>query len=96
MTTATVNPASDALRFALLQQVLLLPLAALILDGGGILLVTFFALSAYWGCVFLVWLRRRGSYTKFDLFIFRWGFFVLCVVSFFVARWIWSLRGYVA
>jgi hypothetical protein len=88
--------ASEAIKLGVLEQVLLLPLAALVMDGGGIFLLVFFALAAYWGGALLIWLRRRGAYTRFDLVLFRWGFFVLCIISFFLARWIWSLRGYVA
>jgi hypothetical protein len=43
--SSIANPASGALRLALLQQVLTLPLAGLILDGGGVLLVWFFSLE---------------------------------------------------
>jgi hypothetical protein len=96
MSTARTNPVSDALNLGILEQSVLLPLAGMILDGGGILLVAFFALAAYWGAVLLIRLRRRGFYTKLDLAFFRWGFFIVCVTSFFLARWIWRLRGYVA
>ena len=94
MSAASTSPASEALKLGVFEQVLLLPLAGMILDGGGIFLVALFALAGYWGGVLVIRLRRRGLYTKLDLALFRWGFFVLCAISFFLARLIWGFRGY--
>ena len=96
MISLRTSPASDALKLAILQQVAVMILAAGIMDGGGIFLVAFFALFAYWGGVLLIRARRPHGFTKTDLFLFRWGYFLLCVVSFFLAQFIWKLRGYVA
>lgn len=88
------NPAGDALKLALLQQAIMLPLAAGIFDGGGMLLITSFAVAGFWGGVCLVKSRRRGRYTILDLLFFRWGFFVMVTISFFLARFIWRLRDH--
>ncbi len=95
MTFSASSPASRAFRLALLQQALVFPLVGgLILDGGRLLQVCVFAIVAFWGGVLVLHLRRRGHYTKLDLFLFRWGFLLLCVISFFLANWIWKLRRY--
>ena len=96
MISLRTSPASDALKLAVLQQVAVIILAAGIMDGGGMFLVALFALIAYWGGVWLISARRPHGFTKTDLFLFRWGFFMLCVVSYFLAQFIWKFRGYVA
>lgn len=82
-----------ALSLAVLQQLLTFPLAALILDGGGMLLCWVFAVAAFWGAAGLMLRRRARVLTALDVFLLRWGFFIVLVISFVVARWIWGLRG---
>src|SRR5438876_788619 len=90
----TSSPEREALKLACLEQAIILPMAALILDGGGIFLISLFAFVSFWGGVFLVRHHHARTLTKLDLFLFRWGYFLLCVASFFLAQWIWKLRGY--
>ena len=94
MLSLRVSAASDALKLAVLQQVPVLFLTAGILDGGGVFLLALFALVAFWAGVFLIRARRVIGFTKTDLFLFRWGYVPLCVISFVLARFIWKLRGY--
>ena len=93
--TAT-SPFGEALKFCGMQQATIVPLAGLILDGGVVFLVCLYAVAAYWPGLLLIWIRRRFSgYTKFDLFLIRWGFLALIPISALVARYIWRLKGFV-
>ena len=53
-----------------------------------------YAFLAFWIAVAVLNFHRRGVLTKVDLFFIRYGFFPVCVLSFFLTRWIWHLRGY--
>jgi hypothetical protein len=94
MTDAPPSESSDALKLAKVEQALIIPLAALILDGGGMFLISIFAAAAFWCGVLLMRRRRRlDGVTRLDLFLFRWGYFLLLAISFFLAPWIWKLKG---
>ncbi len=69
-------------------------LAAMILDGGGIGQVCLFALLGFWGGVFVLRARSRGTLTRVDLMLIRGGYILVCIISFFVTRLVWALRGY--
>ena len=94
MDVGTINPVRDALKLSLIQQAVAFVFSALVLDGGGLFLVIIFALAAFWTGVAMVWSRRGRPISRFDVFLLKWGFFPLCIFSFFLARWIWILRGY--
>ena len=64
----------------------------MILDGGVVAEVCLFAAAAFWAGVALIWFRRRIP-TKLDLILIEGGYIVLCVIAFFLARWIWDLRA---
>ncbi|MGC3957596.1 MAG: hypothetical protein QM813_06435 [Verrucomicrobiota bacterium] len=80
--------------FSLAQQGAVAALAGMILDGGQILQCVAYAAGAYWIGMFVIVGRRADRLTRLDRLLVRWGFLMLCVVSFFLTRWIWSLRGY--
>ena len=69
-------------------------LAALILDGGCIGQVCFYALLGFWGGVLVLRTRSRDVLTKLDLMLIRGGYIPVCIISFFITRWIWKWRGY--
>lgn len=94
METMTVNPVRNALKFSAIQQAVALLFSFGILDGGGLFLIVVFALLAYWSGAAIILFRRQVS--RIDALILKWGFFPICIISFFLARWIWSLRGYTA
>ena len=75
------------------QQLIILLLATMVLDGGVLLEVCLFAAGAFWAGVALIWFRRRGSPTKLDLLVVEAGYVPLCVLAFFLSYWIWSKRG---
>lgn len=79
---------------AFMQQGIIMVLAGMILDGGGVAQSCFYAFVGFWtGVVIILW-RRASAPTKIDLMIVRGGFIVLCVLSFFLTQRIWHLRGY--
>lgn len=92
-----LTPAGSALQFSGLQQVIVIALTGLLLDGGVIGTVCFYAFVAYWFGVLLIWLRRRTKgFTKVDLFLLRWGFLILCLISYNIARVVWRQHGFVS
>jgi len=88
------SPVRDALKLSAIQQAVALMFSFGMLDGGGLFLIVAFALLAFWTCAAIILLRRQIS--RIDVLILKWGFFPVCIISFFLARWIWSLRGYAA
>lgn len=79
---------------ALSWQAIILLLASMVLDGGGIFQVCFYALVGYWGGVAVLLLRKRASLSITDTLFIRHGYIFVCVISFLVTRLIWHLRGY--
>lgn len=96
MATTTINPIRDALKLSMIQQTVAFVFSGMVLDGGGLLLIVVFALAAFWIGTVMILSRRGRQTSKFDVFLLKWGFFPLCTISFFLARWIWLLRGYAA
>ena len=82
------------LPFALATQSVVLVLASMILDGGGIAQVCFYAFAAFWGGVLVLRLHRRDALSNVDLLLIRYGYILVCIVSFFITRWIWHWRGF--
>jgi len=82
------------LPFALVLQTIIMVVAGMILDGGGVLQICFYAFVAFWIGVGVLRFRRRGVLTRVDLFLIRYGFILACILSFIITRWIWQLRGY--
>lgn len=77
-----------------MQQAIIMILAAMILDGGGIGQVCLFAIFGFWGGVLVLRARSRGVLTRVDLMLIRGGFLLVCVISFFVTRSVWAWRGH--
>ena len=78
--------------FPLVQVVIASMLAAMILDGGECSHMVACAALGYAGGLALM-ASRRNALTKADELLIRWGFPILCVVSFFVTQLVWLLRG---
>jgi hypothetical protein len=96
MTTTPLPARSIAseLPFALVTQSVILVLASMILDGGGIAQVCFYAFVAFWGGVAVLRFHRRGALSRVDLLLIRYGYILVCIISFFITRWIWHWRGF--
>ena len=56
-----VSPFNRAIRWAGIQQVIVLVLAATILDGGHIVRICLIAALAHWGAILFIGVRRRGD-----------------------------------
>lgn len=81
------------LAFPLVQQLVVLGMASLVLDGGMILQVFSYAALAYWFCVAIILIRRRRQLTPIDRIVIRIGFLVACAISVALTGFIWHLRG---
>jgi len=88
------TPLSEAVRFALLQQALVLLLSAGMLDGGQLAQVCLYAFAGFWSGAGVLIARRGPALTRLDILLIRWSSIPLCVLSYFLTHWIWRLRGY--
>lgn len=90
-------PISPAYRKPVFQavalQVVIGLFSLMILDGGTTAQICGIALVAFWGgAVVLIW-RRPQSPTQTDLALIRFGYLPLTMLAFFLAHFIWSVRG---
>jgi hypothetical protein len=92
--TIAATPLPNALIFSSAQQVLVLLLGSMILDGGALLQTCLYGIAAYWIGFGVIWFRRGASVTRADIGLIRWGVVPLCVTSFLLTGCIWRLRGY--
>lgn len=89
-----ISPAYDRPIFeAVTFQIAICILAALTLDGGGFAQMCGIALPAFWGgAAVLIW-RHPQSPSRLDIELIRFGYFVVILITYFLAQWIWHLRG---
>lgn len=74
-------------------QIVLGLLGFMILDGGAIARICGIALLAFWGgAAVLIW-RHPQSPSRVDIELIRFGYLPLIVISYFLACWVWHLRG---
>lgn len=90
----TSTPLPGAVTSALVQQAVVIFLSLMILDGGVIAQVCLYAFAAFWGGAGLLIARRGAALSRLDLGLIRGGYLPVCIISFFLTHWIWSLRGY--
>jgi hypothetical protein len=87
------DPKADAgkvdISFPVVQQVLVLMMASMILDGGMMMQLSGCAALAYWVGFSIIMARRRGRLTQTDAILIRWGFLMLYTVSFALTGLIW-------
>jgi hypothetical protein len=86
------SPYRDAVKFALAQQLIILVLAALILDAGETGEICLSAALVFWIGFLIIRIRRRSRPTTIDLILIRAGYIPLCVLTWFVVHLIWHLR----
>jgi hypothetical protein len=67
-------------------------LSMMVLDMGECSHIVAFAALGYAGGLALM-APRRNTLTQLDEFLIRWGFVMLCVLSFILSQVIWSIRG---
>jgi hypothetical protein len=78
---------------ALVLQMLLGLLSALILDGGTTARICGIALIAFWaGAAVLIW-RHPQMPTRTDITFVRFGYLPVVVLAFFLVHFIWHVRG---
>ena len=79
----------SAVTFALVQQLMVIILSGLILDGGFIGQACIMALVVFWGGAGLLLARRRGvALTPLDTLLIKWSYIPLCIVAMFLTYWI--------
>jgi hypothetical protein len=94
MTTLPVAPQyRDAIRVAILLQVLLTLFMVLLLDGGYTARIGACAMGGFWIGVTAVMFRRPRNPSRLDLLYVRWGYLVLLVLSVIIAPLIPRIRG---
>ncbi len=80
--------------FVCFQQTIVMILAGMVLDNGYVFQSCAYAFVAFWSGVAVLSFRRKKPYTRVDIRLFRYGSIPLCIMSLFLTRWIWHLRGY--
>ena len=75
-----VGSARSAVKFALVLQVPLLCLAALILDGGLIFRRFVIASIAFWILVLIIRIRRGSEIPDSDILLIKWGYLPILLI----------------
>lgn len=83
----------SAIYDALLLQIVLGILSAMILDGGVMAQVCGIALVAFWGGVAVLIWRQPQSPSRVDIGLIRFGYLPLIIISGFLSGFVWHLRG---
>ena len=76
-----VGSARSAVKFALVLQVPLLCLAALILDGGLIFRRFVIASIAFWILVLIIRIRRGSEIPDSDILLIKWGYLPILLIT---------------
>ncbi|MBA4387283.1 MAG: hypothetical protein C0404_04835 [Verrucomicrobia bacterium] len=93
-TESGFSPAYNGiLKLVLAQQIPLGLLAGLITDGGGVATIFLYTMAGFWTGFAMIVMRRPRTPTKTDIFMIKWGTFLLFVVSCAMASVIWRWRG---
>jgi len=89
-----ISPAYQKAIFnALIMQIVLGILSAMILDGGVCAQICGVALLAFWGgAAVLIW-RRPQSPTEIDIFLIRFGYIPVIFIAGVLVYVIWHWRG---
>jgi len=91
--TKAPSPLARSVKSALAQQLILIVLAAMILDGGRIAQICLFGFVAFWTGALLLIVRAKGRVTKADLVFIEGGSIVVCLLSYLIASGIWKMRN---
>jgi len=70
---------------SVLGQIVLLPVAAISSFSELMFKMMATAITAYWVLVASIWRRRRNGLSKTDIFLLKWGFYVLFPLVYVVA-----------
>ena len=75
------------------QQILLGLLTGMCLDGGILGMIFLYSLAAFWVGFIMIISRRPRNPTKVDIFLIKWGTFLLFLISLVMSPLMWHLRG---
>jgi len=75
------------------QQILLGLLCGMMLDNGLFGSLFLYSLVSFWIGFITILARRPYNPTKTDLFVIKWGTFLLFLVSILISPIIWKIRG---
>jgi hypothetical protein len=94
MTTLPLSPAyREAVKVALVLQVLTTLVLLTILDGGTLAKAGGAAIVGFWIGVTVVILRRPKMPSTLDLLYVRWGYLVMLVIGIALSPFMGALRG---
>ncbi|MFO8006718.1 MAG: hypothetical protein R6V05_03190 [Candidatus Brocadiia bacterium] len=82
----------EAVPLAVVQQLASFVLVSLT-TAQGLLWVWVYAVCAFWAGTGMIALRRRGSPTRVDVGLVKWGFVPLLVLAAYVTGLVWTARG---
>ena len=71
----------DAIKFTLIQQLPLLLLTSIIMDGGMIFKRVMIASIAFWFFVVIIKIRRGPKIPDIDILIIKWGYIPIVLVT---------------
>ena len=90
-----ISPAyRKAIFEALILQIIIGVLSAMILDGGDCALICGVAFLAFWGGAAVLILRCPQSPTQTDILLIRFGYFLVIFIAGGLVHFIWHLRGF--
>jgi len=78
--------------WSVVVQVLLLLLAAILIDGGQTLIAFIYGAVAYWFGVAMILRRKSTAPISTDVMYLKYGLIVLSLVSMILSPAIWALR----
>jgi hypothetical protein len=68
-------------------------LAGLVLDGGDVFKLTSAALITYWGTILTLCFVRTAPLTRRDVFLLKYGFWLLLIPTGCALHGVWQLKG---
>jgi hypothetical protein len=63
-------------------QVVLLPVAAVSCFSNVMMRLMLIAIVAYWALAIAIWRRREKGLSREDLFLLKWGFYIVFIVTY--------------
>ena len=87
------NSCKGAIKFTLLYQLPLGLLTSMILDGGMIFTYWSITMLAYFVSAFMIMKRKENSRTKTDLIYLKFSSLIILVITPFITRVVWTIKG---
>jgi hypothetical protein len=80
--TAPADQLHDAVTFAVVQQGIVVPLCAMVLDGGTMFVASLIACAAFWIMAVTVLVRRRRNVTAADVWMIKFGYLPMIAATY--------------